>query len=236
MPSPRPILPIPRDPDGGFDPLSPRPTGPTGPFVPEVLRTPNGNLSAIVLHAGPRKYSLKVGAEKTDKGSTANLTFSLPTVGDLSVVAALTATEITLKASGAGLDYELVLDMSDQSSTKKPVRVAVAGNVTSGVFDTDTFQVTINTSLDHWLPDAVSRDLQPFRAHLSSEAHRLNDIGHNTLANAAAIRSGTVGRAACWGFAGMGGAAACVLTAGIGCVLAGLGFGVAASICSDQWP
>jgi len=94
--------------------------------------------------------------------------------------------------------------------------------------------------LDASLPEYLKPQLSPFRAPLNVELSKDKEQsgGKFTAEQSEQPHAwrGTACRAACWALAGVGSAAVCGGTFGIGCLIAAAGFGAAASICSDVCP
>jgi hypothetical protein len=144
-------------------------------------------------------------------------------------------------AVGLELSWEIELgDIGEEDENDRPtgqVTGKANGMELDGVFDVVTRRSTASIALDYWLPPETKQHLTPLapvleaaNAHYASRAAvgpRVKNYGqqHGTM-----IRINW-GKVACWGFAGLGAAAACAGSAGVGCLVGGGLFGAAASIC-----
>jgi hypothetical protein len=124
---------------------------------------------------------------------------------------------------------------------------SVDGQQLSGTFDSLTHNCTANIQLDHWLPADLVQRFGPASPLLQEENARLATKARAAIVTAARdnrVEAGNIhndmwqnviGRGAAWGFAAMGGAAVCLATGGLGCVLGAFAFGMGGSIAADQW-
>ncbi|HEX7313158.1 MAG TPA: hypothetical protein VF297_04530 [Pyrinomonadaceae bacterium] len=147
----------------------------------------------------------------------------------------------TMTAEGTGKRLEMVFDFSKYDATHNVfLSGSVDGQSITGTFDPRTNKLSGHkTSIDVWLPGETKQRLKVFspvfnemKAHYDAERKPYEETINRVIHNS---RWASVGRAACWGFAGVGAAAACAGTFGLGCVAGAFGFGAAASVCNDQY-
>lgn len=136
---------------------------------------------------------------------------------------------------------DLTFDFSRYDGTQQ---VFVSGRVNSarvaGTFDPRTGRYGGDElDLDATLSDSVRRELKilsPVFAEMRLHYDLQRQPHEPTIEQMVQYSmGGSVGRAACWGFAGLGAAAACAGTFGFGCAGAAFVFAAAASVCSDQY-
>jgi hypothetical protein len=148
--------------------------------------------------------------------------------------------KVTFEANSRELQMSFAIDFTDYDSTHKGIVTGnVNGNDLKGTLDPQKNKCTVNLDLDYWLPDEVRHNLdyftpifQKMQSHYKDKSKQYQKKIDNTIHHSI---WGVLGRAACWGFASMGTAASCIVTAGIGCPVAAGVFGAAASVCSDAW-
>jgi len=136
---------------------------------------------------------------------------------------------------------KVILDFSKYDKTHNIfISGKVRGRTISAVLDPRTNSYTGDTiALDKILKKGTLQKLATFSpifqdAKLKFDAMRKphEDVINRTINNS---RWKSVGRAACWGFAGLGAAAACAAGFGVGCAAGAFVFGAAASVCNDQF-
>ncbi len=205
----------------------------------------NGEIiSAETLTANNRKLNFAMNKRIDDKQKISLCTadFFQGENKYFSMAASISIREekVTFEANGRELQMYFAIDFTDYDSTHKGIITGkINGDEFRGTYDPRKNKCTVNVALDNWLPDEVRRNLDYFApvfkkmqsSHKDKSKRfqkKIDDTIHHSI-------WGTIGRAACWGFAGMGAAASCVATAGIGCPVAAGLFGAAASVCSDGY-
>jgi hypothetical protein len=144
------------------------------------------------------------------------------------------------RAVGAGVNVDYRLDWVAVETTR---RVGVSGMANGqalrGVLTLDGGDSTVNLALEQWLPDELEAKLAVFLPSLEAgvayyRQQGLPDFSPDGVSARAWYN--WVGRAACWGAAGLVTAASCVGSApslGLGCAAGAIAAGAGASVCSD---
>ncbi|MGH7542804.1 MAG: hypothetical protein ACREK7_02600 [Gemmatimonadota bacterium] len=129
---------------------------------------------------------------------------------------------ISQRADCTGLALEWTMDFS----TIRGARLAhitgqVNGRPIHGDFDYLDETTTVNVSLDHWLPESLKERVSGLGTLFKSLSMEL-------------VAEPTGHRAESWALARAGTAASCATSGGIGCLVAGFAFALAAAVCSDR--
>jgi hypothetical protein len=184
---------------------------------------------------GSRQTEVK--GNKENKASYGTVTISRDKASLLKVTATLdpAAQRVGLRADGDGVAVNWTIDFAGAETTQRGVISGQANKKEiKGEFDMRSGKPNVDLALSNWLPAATEEDVRPLLPALDELAGQLKT---HAAEHEATKKGGwsSVGHAACWGFASMGAAASCVVTAGVGCPLAAGAFGAAAAYCADQY-
>lgn len=156
---------------------------------------------------------------------------------------------LSMFAKGGGVDYQMTISRDTQTTTAR-ILVESKGGITERTIDFLSPKCENDhdkIGICHILHEKEIEQLDPFKDLLVAvnnfywrkakrETSSLSSLINNPANGGiqASIWCG-IARAGCWGLAAAGGAACCLGTATVGCVICAGGFGAAGSACSDAW-
>lgn len=223
----------------------------------KVIRSPEGEITKAVSCAGAEQLSFGLKRETTK--DVAVKTFTLSRNGEVLITMGGRAHlqdgtkqrcegKLSMFVKGEDIDYQMAI--SRESSTAAHIVVESRQGVQERSVDLLSPACVGNSEelgLCRSLGEPQKERLEPFKDLLLAVNNFYWERGRQELASLpdqlknpleadtqASIWCG-VARAGCWGLAAAGGAACCVGTATIGCVVCAGGFGAAGSACSEAW-
>jgi len=223
-----------------------------------IVRSPQGEISCAAACINSVELLFTAEVERNNDVTTKSfhlsrngeifLTFGGRAYHDSQGHKAQCASKLSMFAKGNDIAYQMTI--SQESQTTARILAESKGSVTERTIDF----LSPRCSSDHAeiglcreFEEREQEKLEPFKELLvavnsfywkkaKGEVALLSQLINNPADSGtqASIWCG-IARAGCWGLAAAGGAACCLGTATIGCVLCAGGFGAAGSGCSDSW-